>query len=88
MDGIDKDFYTYAGGDVYIPVTQLDVISKLGAAEDSASPALKLGAPTGQKPSRRQGCGEGLCKAADCAALKGCTPGLYVFPGLPVAKGV
>ncbi len=46
-DGIKKDFIklAYAGSDVlYIPVTQLDVISKyLGAAEDSAVRLSKLG---------------------------------------------
>lgn len=46
-DGIKKDFIklSYAGSDVlYIPVTQLDVISKyLGAAEDSAVKLSKLG---------------------------------------------
>lgn len=46
-DGIKKDFIklAYAGSDVlYIPVTQLDAISKyLGAAEDSAVRLSKLG---------------------------------------------
>jgi transcription-repair coupling factor (superfamily II helicase) len=57
VDGIDKDFIklAYAGGDVlYIPVTQLDVISKyFGAAEDSAVKLSKLGGTDWAKAKSR-----------------------------------
>lgn len=92
VDGIDKDFIklAYAGSDVlYVPVTQLDMISKyLGAAEDSVVKLSKLGGTEWAKTrSRAKSAAKDLAKkliALYARRLK--TPGFAFSPDSPWQK--
>lgn len=84
VDGVQKDYVkiAYAGADVlYVPATQLDLVSKyIGSGEDAQETRKlsRLGAPTGRRPRpgprRPSGSGQGahsaLCRAAAPARLR------------------
>ncbi len=84
VDGVEKDYIKidYAGGDcLYVPVTQLDLVSKyIGGGEDAgADPAQQagghgVGQAEDQGPEGRQGSGKGLTS---------CTPSGSAAPALP-----
>ena len=82
VDGVEKDYVkiAYAGGDsLYVPATQLDLVSKYigggGGLEQAEDP--------GQ--GRRQGPGQGPHRPLRPAPAP---PRLRLLPGLPLAEGV
>ena len=96
VDGVEKDYIKidYAGGDcLYVPVTQLDLVSKyIGGGEDARrrTKLNKLGGAewTRQKTKAKKAAkdlAKGLIAAVRRAAE---AAGLRLLPGLPLAAGV